>query len=93
MPTLHHQLLGFIGGYPIIGLEYVTGESTISSLFNSVIDESKSRFAMPIVEEFHPLIHELTKACSISTAVDCLYYYPRFGFYNGLIDIFFLKDY
>lgn len=103
MPTLHRQFLASICGCHIVESEYVTCELTLSSQFDDAITEercylgfireSESRSATCTVEEFHPLINELAKAYNISTAVNCLYYYPRFGFYNCLIDVFFLQDY
>lgn len=41
----------------------------------------------------NPLINELAKAYEISAPVNYFYYYPRFGFYNGFLDIFLLQDY
>ena len=92
MPTLHHQFLISICGCPLVGSEYVTRESTTLSQLDGAIIE-KQCYPEYIVEEFHPLINELAKADNIRAAVNDSYYYPRLGFYNSLIDIFFLQDY
>lgn len=103
--TLHSQFLTPICWCPVEGSEYVTRGSTISSQFDGAITEERcysySRFisesggrsVMHIAEDFHPLTNQLAKAYSTSIAINCLYYYPPFGSYNCLVDIFFLQDY
>ena len=103
VPTLHSQSLVSICGCSTINLECVTCGLTNSSRLDEVISERRwypgftseyeERSVIHFAEKFHPLISELIKACDISAAVNCFYYYPRFGFYNGLLDIFFLQDY
>lgn len=69
------------------------GAITDKRCYPGFISEFGERPAMHIIGEFHPLIDEVVKSYNISAAVNCFYYYPLFGFYNGLIDIFFLQDY
>lgn len=103
VPTLHQQLLTSICGCLMIESECVTCKSIVSFQFDDVVDEKccypgftgeyKERFVTHLGGESYFSINELVKSYSIGTAVNCFYYYPKFGFYNGLLDIFFLQDY
>ena len=57
------------------------------------ISEYKEGSGIYFAKKSNPLINELAKAYDISAPVNDFYYYPRFGFYNGFLDISLLQDY
>ena len=108
VPTLHSQfLVPACGRCVAVNYECVTVTcawgSTNSLQFDQIISEkqwypgfiseSEEGSGISFAKKPNPLINELAKAYEISAPVNCFYYYPRFGFYNGFLDIFSLQDY